>query len=110
MFIFTTDQKLWTHELMCYIMGCDYSLCLKEFLDQHNLVYIWICLYFIIDQELWTVKLMDRIMGYDHSLCQKEVLKYVYYFMILFLTVYVFKHFLLLVSFSHQGSTIIFLF
>jgi hypothetical protein len=80
-------------------MGCNHSLCLKEFLDQLNLLYIWICLYFIIDKELWTHKLMDRIIGWNHS----EVLKFVYYFMILFCTVYIFKYFLLLVSFSHKG-------
>jgi hypothetical protein len=37
---------------MCRIMGCDHSLRLKEFLDQLDLIYIWICLYFTIDQEL----------------------------------------------------------
>jgi hypothetical protein len=26
MFIFTTDQDLWTRELMSRIMSCDYSL------------------------------------------------------------------------------------
>jgi hypothetical protein len=41
----------------------------------------------------------------DHSLSQKEVIKFVYYFMILFLTLYI-----LLVPFSHQGSAIIFSF
>ncbi len=45
MFIFTTDQELWARELMCRIMGRDHSLGLKEFLDQLNLLYIWICLY-----------------------------------------------------------------
>jgi hypothetical protein len=52
MFIVTTDKELWAHELMCHIMGCDHSLGLKEFLDQLNLIYIWICLYFAVDQEL----------------------------------------------------------
>jgi hypothetical protein len=42
---------------------------------------------------------MDRIMGYDHSLGRKEILKFIYCFMILFLTVYIFKYFLLLVPF-----------
>jgi hypothetical protein len=110
MFILIRDQELCTHELMCRIMGCDHSLGLKEFLDQLNLLYIWICLYFAIDQELWTRKLMDHIMGYDHSLGRKELLKFVYCFMIIFLIVYIFKHFLLLVSFSHQRSAIIFSF
>jgi hypothetical protein len=36
---------------------------------------------------------MDRIISYDHSLGRKEVFKFVYCFMILFLTVYIFKHF-----------------
>jgi hypothetical protein len=44
---------------------------------------------------------MNFIMGYDHSLHQKEVIKFAYCFMILFLIVYIFKHFLLLVPFSH---------
>jgi hypothetical protein len=78
---------------MCRIMGCNHSLGLKEFLDQLNLLYIWICLYFAIDQELWARKLIDRIMGGDHSLGWMEVLKFIYCFMILFLTVYIFKHF-----------------
>jgi hypothetical protein len=30
---------------MCCIMNYDHSLSLKEFLDQLNLLYIWICLY-----------------------------------------------------------------
>jgi hypothetical protein len=45
MFIFTTNQELWTHELMCCIMGCYRSLGLKEFLNQFNLLYICIYLY-----------------------------------------------------------------
>jgi hypothetical protein len=49
MFILITKQELWTRELMCQIMGCDQSLDLEEFLDQLNLLYIWICLYFAID-------------------------------------------------------------
>jgi hypothetical protein len=52
MFILTTEQELYTRELMCRIMGCDHFVILKEFLDQLNLLYIWICLYFAIDQEL----------------------------------------------------------
>jgi hypothetical protein len=65
---------------------------------------------FIIDQELWTRKLMYRIIGCDHSLNRKDILKFVYYFTIIFLTVHIFKYFLLLVLFSHQISTIIFSF
>jgi hypothetical protein len=59
---------------------------------------------FAIDQELWTHELMDRIMGYDNSLGRKDILKFVYHFIILFLTVYILKQFLLLVSFSHLGK------
>jgi hypothetical protein len=65
---------------------------------------------FAIDQELSVHGLLDRIMGCDHSFGQKDILKYVYYFMILFLTVYIFKYFLLLVPFSYQGSAIMFSF
>jgi hypothetical protein len=53
MFILTTDQELWARELMYRIMGYGHSPGLKEFLDQLNVLYIWICLYFAIDQELW---------------------------------------------------------
>jgi hypothetical protein len=52
MFILTIDQELWIRELMCRIMSCVHSLGLKEFLDQVNLLYIWIYLYFAIDQKL----------------------------------------------------------
>jgi hypothetical protein len=45
---------------------------------------------------------MDRIMDCDHSLDRKNILKFMYCFIILFLTVYIFKHFLLLVPLSHQ--------
>jgi hypothetical protein len=45
MFILTTDQELCACEVMCCIMGYDHSLGLKEFLDQLNLLYIWIYLY-----------------------------------------------------------------
>jgi hypothetical protein len=62
------------------------------------------CLYFTTDQKLRPHKLMDRIIGRDHSLGRNEVLKFVYCFMILFLTIYIFKYFLLLVPFSHQKS------
>jgi hypothetical protein len=79
---------------MCRIMDCDHYLGLKEFLDQFNLLYIWICSYFAIDQQLWARKLIDRIMGYDHSLGWKEVFKFIYYFMILFLIVYILNIFI----------------
>jgi hypothetical protein len=71
------------------IMGCDHSLDLNFFLNQLNL-HMFI---FATDQGLWTHKLMNRIMDCDHSLCGKDILKFVYYFMILFLTVCIFKHF-----------------
>jgi hypothetical protein len=67
---------------------------------------------FATDQELWARELMDRIMGCDHSLGRNDILKFIYCFMILFLTIYIFNHFLLLVpfTFSHQGSAIMFSF
>jgi hypothetical protein len=40
--------------LVCRIMGCDHSLGHKEFLDQFNLLYIWICL------------LLQQIKSYRH--------------------------------------------
>jgi hypothetical protein len=67
-------------------------------------------LIFATDQELSARELMSRIMCCDHSLGRNDILKFIYCFMILFLTVYIFKHFLLLVSFSHQRSAIIFSF
>jgi hypothetical protein len=48
---------------------------------------------FEIDQELWTRKLMGHIMGCDHFLDRNDILKSVYCFMILFLTVYIFNIF-----------------
>jgi hypothetical protein len=43
-----------------------------------------------MDQELWECELMGHIMGYDHSLRQKDILKIVYCFMIVFLTLDIF--------------------
>jgi hypothetical protein len=51
-------------------------------------------------------QLMCRIMSYDHSVDRKDIIKFIYYFMILFLSLYVIKYFLLLVPYSHQGSAI----
>jgi uncharacterized membrane protein len=51
---------------------------------------------FTKDQELWTCELMGYIMGCDHSLGQKDILKFVYCFMILFLIVYILKHFFII--------------
>jgi hypothetical protein len=110
MFILRTNQELLIHELMCHIMGYDQSLCLKEFLDQFNLLYISICLYFAIDQKLWARKLIERVMYCDHSLARKKILKFIFYFIVLFLTIYICKYFLLLVPFSHQGNVIMFSF
>jgi hypothetical protein len=45
---------------------------------------------FVTDQELRTHKLMDRSMSYNHSVDRKDILKFIYCFMILFLTVYIF--------------------
>jgi hypothetical protein len=61
---------------------------------------------FAIDQELWARKLMDHIMECGHSLSQNDMLKFVYYFMLLFFIIYICKHFLLLGLCSHQGSAI----
>jgi hypothetical protein len=80
MFIFTIDQEFWS----CELMGCDHSLGLKKILM--NLI----CFIFVIDQELWARELIGCIMGCDHSLGRKDILKFVYYFMILFLIVYIF--------------------
>jgi hypothetical protein len=41
-FILTTDHELRARELMYFIMSCDHSLALNKFLDQLNLLYIWI--------------------------------------------------------------------
>jgi hypothetical protein len=43
---------------------------------------------------------MSHIRGWDYSLGQKNILKFVYYFMILFLIIYILKK-LLLISCSH---------
>jgi hypothetical protein len=61
---------------------------------------------FATDQELWIRELMSHIMDCDHYLIWKDILKFVYYFMILFFTIYIFKHFLLLVLCIHQGNAI----
>jgi hypothetical protein len=46
---------------------------------------------------------MGRIMAWHHSLSQKDVLKFVYYFMIIFLPYIFLNIFLLLVSYSYKG-------
>jgi hypothetical protein len=48
---------------------------------------------FVTNEELWARELMDRIMGCDHSLGRKDIIKFVYCFMILFLTIYILKYF-----------------
>jgi hypothetical protein len=40
---------------------------------------------FAIYLELWTGELINRIVDYDQSLGQKELIKFIYYFMIIFL-------------------------
>jgi hypothetical protein len=79
---------------MCRILGCDHSLDLKEFLDQLNLFYICMCLYFIIDQELWKRKLMYRIMSYDYSLTGTKYLNlfivlWSYFLLYIFLNIFI---------------------
>jgi hypothetical protein len=54
---------------------------------------------FIKNQELWTRELMSHIMDCDHSMNLNDILKFIYRFMIIFLTVYIFKYFSLLVSY-----------
>jgi hypothetical protein len=55
MFILIIYQELLARELMCRIIRCDHCMCLKEFLDHLNLIYIWICLY------------LQQIKSYDHA-------------------------------------------
>jgi hypothetical protein len=57
----------------------------EDFLNQLNLIYFLHMFIFVTYQELWIHELMGRIIGYDHSLGRKDLLKFVYYFMILFL-------------------------
>jgi hypothetical protein len=40
---------------------------------------------FVINQKLWVHELMGHIMGYDNFVGQKNILKFVYYFKIIFL-------------------------
>jgi hypothetical protein len=61
---------------------------------------------FIIDQKLWAHELMSRIIGCHHFLGRNDIIKFVYYFVMLFLTLYNFELFLLLVQCSHQESVI----
>jgi hypothetical protein len=44
---------------------------------------------FVTDQKLWTHELMDCIMGYEHFLNRKDILKFIYYFTIIFLIIYI---------------------
>jgi hypothetical protein len=94
---------------MYRIMSCDYSLDLKKFRLTSFALYLDIFI-FTTDHELWTHELMNHILGYDHSLEQKDILKFVYYFMILSLTIYILNNFLLLVPFSHQECNNVFIF
>jgi hypothetical protein len=54
---------------------------------------------FVKDQELWICELMSHIMSYDHSLGRKDIIKFVYYFMILFL-IYLYTFFTLSIMWS----------
>jgi hypothetical protein len=96
MIIFTTDQKLWTRELMKRIISYDHSLSLKEFLNQLNF-HMFI---FAAHHEFWARELMSRIMTCDHSLGRNDIIKFIYCFMILFIIVY-FLNFLLIELYSH---------
>jgi hypothetical protein len=96
MFILTTDLKLWTCELMCRIMSCNHSLGLKEFLDQLNLLYIFGYIYTYNRLRVMSMQVNELHYGLRHSLQRKDILKFVYYFMILFLTVYIFKYFFII--------------
>jgi hypothetical protein len=49
-------------------------ICFKEFLNQLNLIYFYICLYLLCVREL-----MSHILG------RKDILKFIYYLMIIFL-------------------------
>jgi hypothetical protein len=56
---------------------------------------------FTRNQELCVHKLMYHIMDCDHSLSQNDILKFIYYFMSIFLKIYIYKYFLLSVPFYH---------
>jgi hypothetical protein len=43
---------------------------------------------------------MCRIISCDHSLDQKDILKFIYWLMIIFLTVYIFKYFFIVSTYS----------
>jgi hypothetical protein len=57
----------------------------EEFLNQLILIYFLHMFIFITYQELWICELICRIMGYDHSVGKNNILKFVYYFEIIFL-------------------------
>jgi hypothetical protein len=74
MFIFTINQELQPHMLIGRIMSYDYSLDLKEFLNQINLLYVYIC----DRSRVMCMQVNGRIMGYDHFLDRKDIIKFVY--------------------------------
>jgi hypothetical protein len=76
----------------------------KESRDQLNLLYIWICLY------LQRIKVIGMRANEPYYGLRPLSIPEGYCFMILFFRVYIVKHFLLLVPFSHQRSTIMFSF
>jgi hypothetical protein len=64
---------------------------------------------FITDQELYAYELMYHIMSCDNSLGRKDILKFIYCFMTLSFTIYIFKHFLLLIPFSRNCNNVLIL-
>jgi hypothetical protein len=56
MFIFTTDQELWTRELMSHIISCDH-LCAER-------IYLSLFYYFIILFEYNNVVILSLIIFY----------------------------------------------
>jgi hypothetical protein len=53
---------------------------------------------FITDQELFAHNLKNHIVGGDHSLRRKDTVKFFYCFMIIFLIIYIFKHFFIVIT------------
>jgi hypothetical protein len=54
-------------------------ICFEEFLNQLNLLYIYICLYLQHDKNYGSHELIDNIMSYDHSIGRNDILKFIYY-------------------------------
>jgi hypothetical protein len=60
MFIFATDQELWTRELIDHIMDCDYSLSQKDIL---KFIYYLMILFFI----LYILKYFLLLVPFSHQ-------------------------------------------